>query len=176
MKGAPAVSAVEGALFFTPSQYQANPARYPFTTFPAGEGGLVAATGGAAIGRFGWVNGRQVANIRLSDTDPLGVVILPFVSPYINTWQRNYWDEVSQTYRIRQGTEVQLLTRGAVWVRFAGGAWPGQKVYASIVDGQAYSGYADDAQLTSWTVVEQAAPGGLALISTFAFFNGVSTP
>jgi len=173
MQGAPAVSAVEGALFFPPTYGAANPARPPFTTFPAGEGALVAATGGAALGRFGWVSGRTVSNIRMSDVQSIGVVILPFASPYLNTWQRNYWDATTQTYRIRQGTEVQLLTRGATWARFAGGATPGQRVYASVVDGQAFSGYADDAQLTPWTVVGSTDPGGLALISTWAYFNGV---
>lgn len=173
MQGAFAVSAVEGALVFPRNYAPASPARAPFTTFPAGAGALVAADGGAALGRFGWVSGRRVANVRLDELQPLGVVILPFASPYLNTWQRNFWDADTLTYRIRAGTEVQLLTRGVVWVRFAGGAFPGQRVYASIVDGQAFSGYADDAQLTVWTVATATDPGGLALISTQAFFNGV---
>jgi hypothetical protein len=64
-----------------------------------------------------------------------------------------------------------LLTRGALWMRFAGGAWPGQTVYASIVDGSLFSGYADDAVPTAWTVQTQAAPGELAIISTQAFVS-----
>lgn len=177
MQGALAVSAVEGALFLAPnSSAPGSPARAPFTTFPAGAGGLVASTGGTALGRFGWVNDRRVSNVRVDAAQPVGVVILPFVSPYLNTWQRNFWDAATHTYRIREGTEVQLLTRGMVWARFAGGASPGQRVYASIVDGSAFSGYADDAQLTPWSVLTSANPGSLALISTSAFFNGVPTP
>lgn len=176
MQGALAVSAVEGALFLPPDFNPGNPSRAPFTTFPAGAGALVAAVGGVALGRFGWVSGRRLSNVRLDELQPIGVVIPPFVSPWLNTWQRNYWDADTRTYRAREGTEAQLLTRGSVWARFAGGAFPGQQVYASIVDGSAISGYADDAQLTSWSVVTSADPGALALISTSVFYNGAPTP
>lgn len=169
---APAAAPVAGAFAF-PSTYNAgNPSRYPFATMTAGVGALVAGAGGAAVGRFGFahVDGR-VTNARTAARDRVGVVILPFVEPALNTWQRNYWDEASKSYRIREGTEVTCVVRGAIWMRFDGGAWAGQPVYASILDGRAFSGYAADAEPTVWTVQTPCEPGQLAIVTTTAFFT-----
>lgn len=166
---APAASPVAGAFAFpVPASYTSgNPSRYPFATMVAGAGQLVAGAGGAGLGRFGFATpAGRVTNARTSAQDRVGVVVLPFLEPALNTWQRNYWDEASKSLRIREGTEVTVLTRGAVWVRFDGGAWPGQPVYASPVDGRAYSGYTADAELTSWVAQTVAEPGQLAIITT----------
>lgn len=161
--------AVEGAFVLQPG-FDAN--HGAITTLPAGPGAWRCGSGGCALGRFGWahVDGR-VTNEREADTDLIGFTIPPYVSPALNTWQRNFWYRDTKTLRAREGTEIVLLTRGAVWARFAGGAWPGQRVYASHVDGQAISGYADDAELTAWSVLSVAGPGELAVISTSAHFG-----
>lgn len=166
-----AVPAVEGALLFRPG---IDARKYGvFTTLPNPEaGGLHVGVGGLAIGRFGYADSTgNVTNARSSASDRIGVAILPFAQPVLNAWQRNYWDTTTRTWRAREGTEAVLLTRASgVWVRFAGGSWPGQPVYASTLDGQAFSGYAADAELTLWSVLTVAAPGELAVISTSAFF------
>jgi hypothetical protein len=155
------VNAVEGAFVSVPNRFGR-----PYTTLPAGPGALRGGAGGVAVGRFGYADALgRVTNARGAPADRIGLVILAFVEPALNTWQRNYWDETTRTYRVREGTEVTMLTRGAVWVRFAGGAWPAQPVYASTLDGQAFSGYAADAELTGWSVQTVAGPGELAIIS-----------
>ena len=166
--------AVEGAFVFTPGQ---TAHKYGvFTVLPSPvAGGLQVGAGGLALGRFGFADADGiVTNARVSAADRIGIAIPPFTQPVLNTWQRNYWDAITQTLRARTGTEAVLLTRGSgVWVRFAGGAWPGQKVYASVLDGQAFSGYAVNAELTLWSVLTKADPGELAVISTSAFFGGL---
>lgn len=166
-----AVSTVEGAFAFGVGN-PGNPSRFPYTTIQAGPLAPRGGPGGTAAFRFGWLGlDGLVRNTREAATDRIGFVFLPFEQPAKNTWQRNFWDATTKTYRIREGTEVDMLTRGAVWARFAGGAWPGQKVYASLVDGALISGYADDAELTPWLVQTAAAPGELAIINTFAYFG-----
>jgi hypothetical protein len=140
---------------------------------PAGPGALRCGAGGCALARFGWahVDGRVTNSPVDLETDRIGFTIPPYASVALNTWQRNFWDEDTKTLRAREGTEIALLTRGAVWARFSVGAWPGQRVYESLVDGQAISGYADDAELTGWSVLSVAGPGELAIISTSAYFG-----
>jgi len=165
-------NAVEGAFAFPREQNPGNPARFPYTTMDGGPLALRGGPGGTAAFRFGWAGlDGLVRNTRSAATDRIGFVVLPFTSAALNTWQRNFWDETTHTYRVREGTEAVMLTRGAVWARFAGGSWPGQKVYASLVDGAPISGYADDAELTAWLVQTEAAPGELAIINTFAYFG-----
>lgn len=160
---------VEGAFAFpgVATYNPGNPSRFPITTMTAGPGQLVAAAGGCALWRFAWADpDGRVRNERVAAVDRLGFSILPYASRALNTWQRNYWDVDTKTYRTREGLEVVLLTYGAVWARFPGGAWPGSRVYASLVDGAPISGYADGAELTAWAVVTAADPGGLAIITT----------
>lgn len=159
--------AVEGALVLRPG-FDSN--HGAITTLPAAR--LACGVGGCALARFAWahVDGR-VTNAREAASDRIGFTLPPYTSPYINTWQRDFWDETTKTLRAREGTEIVLLTRGAVWARFPGGAWPGQPVYALLVDGQPISGYAVDAELTAWSVVTEAGPGELAVISTSAYFG-----
>jgi hypothetical protein len=161
--------AVEGAFVLRPG-FDRNFG--VFTTMPADPGALVCGAGGCALGRFGWAHADgRVTNVRDDAADRIGFTIPPYASPALNTWQRNFWDCDTKTLRAREGTEIALLTRGAVWASFAAGAWPGQRVYASLVDGQAFSGYADDAELTLWSVLSVAGPGELAIISTSAYFG-----
>jgi hypothetical protein len=64
-----------------------------------------------------------------------------------------------------------MHTAGNFWLRFAGGALPGNSVYASLVDGSAVSGSAADCELTPWFVCSIAPPGQLAIVSTTAKFS-----
>ena len=168
MSSPAAFPAVAGTLFLPPSN-TGNPARRPFATMTAGAGALVGGPGGVAIGYFGFahVDG-TVTNAFLDPTDRIGVSIPVYVTERPNTWQRNFYDEETDTLRAREGTEICLLTRGAVWVRFNDGAFAGQPVYASTLDGRAISGYADNAILTPWVVGTSTPAGGLAVITTFS--------
>lgn len=140
-------------------------------------GGFVAQAGGTIAGRFGWGNNdaHTVANTRSGAQDRLGVV-LPLASGYGagvvgfgRSWQ--FYDPLVRAFRIRQGIVITLMTRGDFWLRFAGGAYTGMPVYASLVDGAAFSGETDNAELTPWKVCSNTAPGCLAIVSTNARFG-----
>jgi len=73
--------------------------------------------------------------------------------------------------RVRPGLIVTLHARGNFWLRFAGGALYGNSVYASLVDGQAVSGPAANTELTPFKICSIACPGGLAIVSSSAFFT-----
>lgn len=132
-------------------------------------GGLVAAPAGTIQGRFGWASATGIVNnTRVDATDVLGVVIpLQRLGP---TWQ--FYDPVVNAWRIRGGINLTLMAQGDFWLRFAGGAYTGTPVYASLVDGSAISGETDGAELTRWLVCSNAAPGCLAKVSSYATFGG----
>lgn len=140
--------------------------------------GMDALTGGdpkgVAVGIFGWANvatGRAL-NVRTASTDRLGFVLPPSwqgAQP-ANGWLYAYRDEDTGLWMIRPGLPVTLAARGDFWTRFPGGATRGVSVYANPVDGTPISGYADDAELTPWNVVTSAAPGQLAIISTWSYY------
>lgn len=122
--------------------------------FLAGEDGL-------AVARFAWadLDTGIASNTRTNPRQMLG-----FVLPYVNSV---YAVRISRGQRyIAPGLVVTLMRSADVWVRFAGGAVAGQSVYASLVDGAAISGEADDSELTPWFVATNAQPGALAIIST----------
>lgn len=158
-----AVPAVEGAFVF--GQYNI------VATVNAGPAGsLRAGAGGASVGRFGWANELGIVlNARTTAADLLGVV-LPQYGPGVD-WRRVFYDEVTQTYRIREGMNMAMLSRGNVWVRFPAGAVPAQPVYANPLDGTAISGYSLVGELTPWSVVSAAGPGELAIISTWSMYG-----
>lgn len=140
-------------------------------------GGYVAQEGGTIAARFGWGNNdaHTVANTRTSAQDQLGVVI-PLVSGYGagvigfgRSWQ--FYDPAARAFRIRQGLPVTLMPRGDFWLRFVGGAYTGMPVYASLVDGSAIAGETADAELTPWFVCSNAPGGGLAMVSSSAYFG-----
>jgi hypothetical protein len=134
-------------------------------------GALVAGPDGIILGRFGWADltTGQANNAPTGNPCRLGLAL-----PVIGTWQKVYRQQLAGgpwVNVLRAGLGVTLAVRGDFWVRFAGGAWPGQPVYASEVDGSALAGYATDYQLTPWTVITKAAPGCLAIISTWSTFT-----
>lgn len=164
--------------------------RAPFRSVTAGPGAARSNTPGTIQGRFGWLNSASglVNNTRIASDDVAGVVI-PFRS--LNganggvvggprglagpqaSWTWEFWDHsVSPpVLRVRPGLVVTLHERGNFWLRFPGGAIFGNSVYASLVDGSAISGSAADSELTPFKVCSTVAPGGLAMVSSTAFFT-----
>lgn len=114
---------------------------------------------GVEVGVFAWVDPDtgHVENVRRSSDHPIG-----FVLPVANfeTIPR-FWGVIPPGY------QITLATRGDFFTIFPNGATRGQQVYASIFDGTPISGETADAQITPWYVVTDAAPGGLAIISTW---------
>ncbi len=160
--------------------------RAPFASALAGQGAPVSNTPGTIQGRFGWLSQSGIVNnTRTSDADALGVVI-PFRSlsgvnggvvggPRGLAGSRASWSwefiDAAGLLRVRPGLIVTLHTRGNFWLRFAGGALYGNPVYASLVDGQAISGSALNAELTPFKVCSIAGPGSLAMVSSSANFT-----
>lgn len=118
---------------------------------------------GLAVGVFAWAN---PATGYATNSKPNDETLLGFVLPVRGGNQRVYL--TPGRVHIRPGIEVTLAAAGDFVTLFPYGAIPGQPVYASTVDGTPISGYSDDAQLTSWAVVSYAAPGQLAIISTWS--------
>lgn len=173
-QGAFGTGVYEGAFASIP-RFINGQARMPSAISTAG--GYVAQAGGTIAGRFGWGNNsaRMVANTRSSAQDQLGVV-LPLAAGYGagvigfgRSWQ--FYDPLVRAFRIRQGINVTLMAQGNFWLRFAGGAYTGMPVYASLVDGAAISGETANAELTPWKVCSNTAPGCLAIVSTSAYFG-----
>lgn len=114
---------------------------------------------GVEVGVFAWVNPNtgRVENTRYNADQPLGLVM-----PMAN------YEPISRFQGIiPPGYEVTLASRGDFFVVFPNGATLGQQVYASIFDGTPISGETADTQVTPWFVATDAAPGGLAIISTW---------
>lgn len=133
----------------------------PYAVQLAGPVAFRAGTEGLAVARFGWgdLDSGLVDNVRSR-----AVQVLAYVFPVVNG---NSAVRVCRGVRYaRPGIGITLMRSGDYWVRFRGGAEAGQPVYASSVDGTAISGEADAAEATRWWVVTNAAPGGLAFIST----------
>lgn len=126
-----------------------------------------AAPDGLAVGVFGWADPDtgQAANERTSPGQLLGFVLPVYGGAY--PVQR----VPGRPAFIRPGYQVTLCSRGDFWACFANGASFGQPVYASLVDGSVISGYAANAELTPWVVAMDAAPGELAIISTYLQVN-----
>lgn len=144
----------------------------------AGVGNLLASPGGVIVGRFGWAADDGLAFNAKADTATAGArlgVVLPCAMPGVNnSWQRTY-SVVLPSGRfarvIRPGLEVTMCNKADLWLKFEGGAYPGQPVYASRLDGSAIAGYDSNSDLTPWSVLTSARPGGLAAVSTWSNFT-----
>ncbi len=182
------LGAYEGAFASAPLQTNLE-LRAPFASVLAGAGAAVSNEPGTIQGRFGWLSQSGVVNnTRVAASDRLGIVI-PFrsINPVnggvvggpqglagpqaSSTWEFIDYSVSPPVLRVRPGLAVNLHGRGNFWLRFAGGAIPGNKVYASLVDGSAVSGPADDTETTPWLVCSIGPPGQLAIVSTSAFFT-----
>lgn len=120
----------------------------------------VAGENGCIVARFARCDAQgQVWNGRRAADEILG-----FVQAVPAVWGRVYWSYGRAV--LRPGLPVAIMASGDFWCRFDGGAYPGARVHASLVDGAAVSGYAAGCEPTPWYVVTSAAPGELAIIST----------
>ena len=157
----------EGA-FCTPPRDRGNAPAFsnPYPSIPAQAGAWVAAVGGIPLGRFAWADPATglVVNPRLSPSQHQGIVIP--VAPF---WTRSFWQ--GGVLYGRQGLPLTLFARGSFWLRFAGGAWAGNPVYASLVDGTAISGQAANSESTPFVVASNCLPGQLAQVSSWATFG-----
>ena len=119
----------------------------------AGQGGLVAGSAGAIVGRFGWVTDQYIDN----DNAPAivnsfagnsagvpnsGIPVLP-----AGIIPRNQQGLITQYLQssgmtIAAGFMVSLMTSGDIWVRNAGttNAFVGQACFANFADGRALFG------------------------------------
>lgn len=135
--------------------------RNPRATLLAGSFAFRAGPDGLAVARFGWadVDTSLATNARATPSQLLGWV-LPVAAGYSAV-------RVARGVSvIRPGVGVTMMAGGDFWAKFHGGASAGQRVYASLIDGSPISGEAADAEATPWYVATDAAPGGLAIIST----------
>lgn len=163
-------SPFEGSFAFGPPFYWEPPGAAPYPSIMGGAMGLAAGTmpgqSGIAAGRFGWANPATdiVLNARTTAQDQLGVVI-----PRRVNWEAAYWSQGSRW--LRTGFGVTVISRGAFWLRFPAGAFRGDPVYASLIDGSAVSGTGTpDTELTKFFVTFGCDPGSLAQVSSYAGF------
>ena len=114
---------------------------------------------GVEVGVFAWANlsTGQVENVKYSSDQQIGLVMPMYNSAPIP----RFWGVVPPGY------QITMATRGDFFVVFPNGATVGQQVYASVFDGTPFSGETADADATPWYVMTDAAPGGLAIISTW---------
>jgi hypothetical protein len=154
-----------GGVFYLSDYY--NPACSMVSPVAAG---IRAGAGGAGIGRFGWVDANGIVlNTRTNDSDMLGIV-LPDI-PLNSDWRNVFYDDVSCSWRIREGLPVTVLSVGKIGLRFRYGAQPSAPVYASLLDGRAISGYSADSELTPWLVATPAAADAIATITTWSKYT-----
>jgi hypothetical protein len=160
----------EGAFFCARQPYSPVDSP-PYPTGIAPGIAYVAAPGGLIQGRFGWADPTtgQCSNV-YAPNEQLGIVQCDPRGGY----SRVCYDATvlpAGGWRIRAGLPVTLYLGGPFYLRFASGAVVGQQVYASPVDGQAISGQTSGAIATRWTVCSPTQPGGLAIVSSTAFFG-----
>lgn len=155
--------AVEGAFAFGEYNVASSVVSGPAASLRAGPGGT-------AFGRFGWCDSLGVVrNVRLAASDVLGFII-PQWGPQVD-WRLVFFDDTTQTWRVREGMPLTMLATGNVWAKFLGGAYPGNRVYANLLDGAVISGYSDAGELTPWSVAMPVVPGGLGVISTWSVYT-----
>lgn len=141
----------------------------PCASYPAGEGALVAGSGGAKIGSFGWVqaDGQTVLNV-----PPSGSTAAPdgFIHRDLTGQIASIFDE--STMLIPEGFPVTLMTAGDYWATSATAAARGQKVFASTTDGSASTGAAGATVAgsveTQFSAANACAAGELVKISTWS--------
>lgn len=131
-----------------------------FDSMYAGPGELVAGPAGVTIGRFAWANPVGVVSNsgglgRLGFVCRRGQVV---INPIVLQRSGNL---------ILAGAEMTLHTKGDFWVRFAGGAMMGQKVYANFADGTAVAAAAGTPPAAA-TATGSIAAGSVAVTGSIA--------
>lgn len=105
----------------------------PKASLLAGEGALVAGTNGVIVGRFAWVTNGVVSNTGTGVPDG-------FVHREGQASITDWLAESSMT--IQPGFQMTLMTAGDFWVKTAGVATVGQKIFAKLSDGSITTGAA----------------------------------
>jgi hypothetical protein len=158
-QSAPGVSSRAGGVVFSGVYY--NRAS---SVVPATEDGLRAGAGGVSIGRFGWADsGGSVLNSRVSVSDKQGVVVTQ-----AGDWRRVFWDEVTRTWKIREGMNLTMIESAmGMLVELDGcGSWR-DPIYTDPASGRVVAGNPGGLEATPWRLVSPSGPGGLSLITTW---------
>ena len=163
--------------------------RQPFTSFPAGKGGIAAGPDGIAIGQFGWVDpDLQTINWQLVD----GWTMLAFVLPTYNgwNWQRVYPQPSPACsgitpnlsglnpppatplapftlYMLRAGMQCVPAISGDFLTRFPLGGQAGNQVWADPSSGLPYDSDLGGYVATPWTLMQSGGCGAALRISSF---------
>ena len=132
----------------------------PTASLIAPEGGYVAASGGATIGRFAWTSGSTVSNA--GSGKPKGIIHRESQA-LITTFL------AEGSYVIPQGLPVTIHNQGDFWVKTLTNATVGQKVFASLTTGQVktdaagatVSGYIE----TDWSVASAASANEIIIVT-----------
>lgn len=127
----------------------------------AGGGFFTSGDDGLIMAHFGWADPATGKAGNLYNPDAL----LGFVQPQSGHVRRRLSVD---GVLIRPGYAVTLFAAGDFYARFKDGAQAGQPVYASMLDGAPLSGESDAGILTPWYVLQDAAPGGVVIISTWS--------
>lgn len=122
----------------------------------------VRARGDIPVARFGWYDA-AANNIGYART-PTALQVA-FVGRIYELTRALYVDR--GLIWLRSGYPVNAYLQGDFLCRFPEGATAGQRVYASVLDGTPYSGYAVNALQTPWSVVRTAPPGQPTVISSW---------
>lgn len=118
------------------------------------------------MARFAWAD----PNTGLVFPSLVAGALLGFVQP-VAGFRRRLTEATAAGLMIRPGYQCTLFSAGDFFARFPAGAVAGNRVYASVLDGNAFSGEADDAEPTPWFVTTSCGPGGLAIISTWSTYQ-----
>jgi hypothetical protein len=134
-----------------------------------GIAGLRVGADGLGMARFAW--GDQVTGIA-SNVFGNAAQKVGFVELVLGQWRAQHFDRAHREWRLREGYQCTLSSRGDYWTTFWSGAEPGWLVYADHANGQAIAAPPGsippaNASLTPWTVQTRATPGESAIISTF---------
>jgi len=105
----------------------------PRASLLAGAGALISGPLGVIAGRFGWANNYGVVTQGAGASGRIGFIHRDNLS--LNT----IWLGRS-TMLVLPNVEITLHQSGDFWMRFAGGASPGQKVFANYADGSVVAG------------------------------------
>lgn len=158
------------------------PINSPIATLPACAGALTAGVAGVSFDRFAWAD--PVLGL-VSNTYTAGFT-LGFVMPQKLRYARNGWNlaawsnaptpglpppapsSAPATLILRQGMMVNLAVQGDFSMLFQTPTPAGAQVFASIVDGSAWTGVSGSGFIaTQWTTMSACGPYGRALTSSY---------
>lgn len=136
----------------------------PRASVVAGEGELVAGSGGCVVGNFAWADSNgKVTNA--GSNAPTG-----FVHRNMNALIVGWLNEAGNT--VQEGYGVTLMSAGDFWAKSATAATVGQKVFASNTDGSVKTGAAGATVTgfteTKWSVGSACSADELCKITTWS--------